>query len=411
MQEGHIHKKTLGLTPIRFVVTLIALGLVVLSPGRTSFAGQSADKLGGPNSVAEELREEGRSSGLARWNGWKDALKDRTGFDFDIEYSTSVQAYNESAADEDFSAGGIFRVFGAWELVGRGTENPGRLVFRIDHRHRYTELAPQDAGFAAGSALPTSSLYSDRGWGIVNLQWVQAFAKGRAGIVFGLSPADDYFHAYALANPLTAFSNLAFSIGSVIPIPDTGMALAAGGMLGDHFYVKAGVHDANGDANDPSLDVFGDWELYKNLEIGWTPDQDALYLKNVHLGVWHVDERDEAGVPDGWGITANASWHFEDSNWLPFLRGGWASGEATLLDAQVSAGVARKFRKRDLLGVGISWGSPSGDGGDQWTSELFYRIQIRNLAITPVIQLVANPALNPDEDLLVVGGVRVRIVF
>jgi porin len=77
----------------------------------------------------------------------------------------------------------------------------------------------------------------------------------------------------------------------------------------------------------------------------------------------------------------------------------------------VSAGVARKFRKRDLLGVGISWGSPSGDGGDQWTSELFYRIQIRNLAITPVIQLVANPALNPDEDLLVVGGVRVRIVF
>jgi len=373
--------------------------------------GQSRAQLGGPSSVEEELREEGRSSGLERWNGWKEALKERTGVDFGLEYSASAQVYDDSAAGEDFSAGGIFRFFGAWDLLGRGTETPGRLVFRIDHRHRYTDLAPQDAGLAAGSALPTAALYSNRRWGIVNLQWVQVLSGGRAGVVFGLSPADDYFHAYALANPLTAFSNLAFSTGSTIAIPDTGMALAGGGMLGDHFYVKAGVHDANGDSTDPSLDVFGDWELYKNLEIGWTTDQESLYLKNIHLGVWHVDERDDAGVPDDWGIVANASWHFEESGWLPFVRVGWADGDATLLDAQASAGVARGFRERDLLGVGVSWGSPSGGGGDQWTGELFYRVQIRNLAITPAVQLVADPSRHPDDDLLVIGGLRVRLVY
>jgi porin len=124
-----------------------------------------------------------------------------------------------------------------------------------------------------------------------------------------------------------------------------------------------------------------------------------------------VDERDHAGARDGWGIVANASWHFGESRWLPFLRAGWADGDATLLDAQLSAGVARGFRERDLLGVGISWGSPSLGGRDQWTGEIFYRSQIRNLAITPSLQLIADPSRHPDDDLLVVGGLRVRLVF
>jgi porin len=182
-------------------------------------------------------------------------------------------------------------------------------------------------------------------------------------------------------------------------------------MLSEHVYVKGGLHNANGDSTDPSLDVFGDWELFKNLEIGWTPDQGSLYLKNFHVGVWQVDEREEAGVPDDWGITANASWYFEGPRLMPFLRGGWASGDATLLDAEISAGVGRQVRDRDLLGVGLSWGSPSDGVRDQWTGELFYRLQIRNLAITPNVQIIVDPSRHPNNDLLVLGGLRARIVF
>ncbi len=247
---------------------------------------------------------------------------------------------------------------------------------------------------------------------MVNLQWSQTLLDGRAGIVFGFTPADDYFHAYAFANVLTAFSNLSFSTGGVIAIPDTGIGLAGGGMLGDHWYFKAGIHDANGSASDPNFDVFGDWEFYKNLEVGWTSSQDKLFLDNFHLGIWQVDSRDKAGLPEDWGITFNASWYFEDSNLLPFIRGGWADGKVTLLDGMVSAGVGKKFCKRDLAGVGLSWGSPAAVGqSDQWTAEVFYRKQVRNLAITPSLQLIANPAGNPSEDLLVVGGLRARVAF
>jgi porin len=372
-------------------------------------------RFGGPTSVQVELEEDRidtQRDGLERWNGWKDDLYERYGLRFSIEYNSLMQWLSPSAIDDDLLGGGNARLFGSWTLLGKDTKNPGSLVFRVDNRHAYTDLDPQNGSLAAGSGLPTGSLFSGREWGLVNLQWSQTILDGRGGFIFGMTPADDYFHAYAMANPLTAFSNLAFSIGGEVAIPDSGLGFAAGTTLGDHLYWKGGVHDANGSSSDPNLDVLGDWELYSNLEIGWTSAQDKLYLDNFHLGVWHADERSEAGVPEDWGLTANASWFFEDSRLLPFLRGGWSDGKSTLLDAQISAGLGKQFRERDLAGVGVSWGSPSGDGlRDQWTSELFYRIQWRNIAITPSIQLIGNPTSNPDEDAMVVGGLRARIVF
>lgn len=374
-----------------------------------------AARFGGPNSVQESLQEDRIDtlhSGLDRWNAWKDGLDDRYGLMFSVEYNALGQGYSDSGDGDDWSGGGNARFFGSWTLVGKGTPNHGSLVFRVDHRHGYTDLAPQGAGMAAGSAVPTGTLFSDRGWGLVNLQWSQAILNGRGGVIFGFTPADDYFHAYALASPLTAFSNLAFSTGGEIALPDTGLGLAAGTMLGEHWYWKGGVHDANGDATDPNLEVIGDWELYKNLEIGWTSGQGKLYVNNLHLGLWQVDERDEANVPESWGVVGNASWYIEEYRLLPFLRGGWSDGDATLLDGQITVGTGMRLRERDLAGVGISWGSPSAPGrDDQWTSEVFYRYQLDNLAITPSLQLIVNPATNYDEDTLLIGSLRGRIVF
>ena len=44
-----------------------------------------------------------------------------------------------------------------------------------------------------------------------------------------------------------------------------------------------------------------DWELCKNLEVGWTSSQDKLFLDNFHVGFWHIDLREDAGVPEDWG--------------------------------------------------------------------------------------------------------------
>ena len=69
----------------------------------------------------------------------------------------------------------------------------------------------------------------------------------------------------------------------------------------------------------------------------------------------------------------------------------------------------------DLLGFGFNWGEPNegtyGKGlRDQYTAEVFYRWQLApQLAVTPDLQWVRNPALNPTEDQIWIFGLRARL--
>ena len=72
---------------------------------------------------------------------------------------------------------------------------------------------------------------------------------------------------------------------------------------------------------------------------------------------------------------------------------------------------------QDLLGFGLNWGEPNEDTfgtglSDQYTLELFYRLQIaQRLAVTPNVQLLIDPAENPESDQIWVFGLRARIAF
>ncbi len=69
------------------------------------------------------------------------------------------------------------------------------------------------------------------------------------------------------------------------------------------------------------------------------------------------------------------------------------------------------------MGVGLNWSRPSADTlgadlDDQYTAEIYYRWQaLKVLAITPDVQLLLNPALNPAEDLETVWSIRGRVSF
>ena len=48
----------------------------------------------------------------------------------------------------------------------------------------------------------------------------------------------------------------------------------------------------------------------------------------------------------------------------------------------------------------------------QFTSEMFYRFQLTEfLAVTPDVQLIVNPALNPSADAIAFFGIRLRAAF
>ena len=67
----------------------------------------------------------------------------------------------------------------------------------------------------------------------------------------------------------------------------------------------------------------------------------------------------------------------------------------------------------DLFGIGVGWTRPASpllEG--QTTGEIFYRFHVTpNFAITPDLQVIVNPSLNPSVNTLWVAGVRARISF
>ncbi|MHC4213613.1 MAG: carbohydrate porin, partial [Planctomycetota bacterium] len=376
-------------------------------------------QFGGPRSVAAELTEADKvkepllrfprmDEALKPWFDFKKSIHDELGLSFNLDYQALYQ-YAEPSPGQDDAASGSFRFYGSWTLLGRDTNNTGSLVFKAEHRHRLgTQLDPQTLGAQAGSILPTGTMFNEFGnssWGVTNLYWQQRLNEGRLSFVVGKVDPTDYLDVYALINPLSAFTNLAFSTNPTIAAPNQGLGAAMGVMVSDKMYVVTGFSDASGDPTDEGFDTFfNEREYFKHVEVGWTPSFERRYLDNIHITAWQVDERKKAMVPKGHGITFSAT-KFINDKWLPFFRAGYADGDASLLQATVSTGIGYYIKEhRDLLGAGISWGEPSANElDDQYTAELFYRLQVaQNLAITPDIQLIINPALNPDENALVV---------
>ncbi len=383
---------------------------------------QNTSGLGGPSSVNNELREDAQKKEslfpeidetFQSWFEFKENLAKDTGLTFGIDYNFLYQNLSQSAGLDEAS-GGMFRVFGNWTLLGRNTEAPGSVVFKVENRHIFGKIAPQNLGFETGYVGLTGTQFGDFGWGVTNLYWQQKFNNGKISFVIGKVDPTDYVGIYGLTNPVTHFQNLAFLTDPTIAVPNQGLGMAVGAMLSDNIYFITGFSDANGEPTRDGFDTFfDDAEYFKHIELGWTSSFERRYFDNIHLTAWHVDEREKAQVPDSWGVAFSASW-FIDDQWMPFLRMGYSEGDAALNERNISIGLGRYFsRNGNLLGVGLSWGKPATDGlENQVTSETFYRLQMsKNWAITPSLQVIFDPALNPEKDVIAVFGIRSRLNF
>ena len=79
----------------------------------------------------------------------------------------------------------MFRVFGNWNLLGRNTDSPGSVVFKVENRHIFPKIAPQNLGFETGYVGLTGTQFGDFGWGVTNLYWQQKFNNGKISFVIG----------------------------------------------------------------------------------------------------------------------------------------------------------------------------------------------------------------------------------
>ena len=174
-------------------------------------------------------------------------MQEDHGLSIGVDYTTlGLSSSEKVASGNDNASSGMVRLFGSWDLVGRGTKNTGAMVYKVEHRHSYTDVAPQGFGFDQGYVGLIEPPFSDQGGRWTNLYWRQRFNEGKATVIAGLLDATDYLNVYALASPWTGFMNFAFSTGSAsVFIPnDATMGIAGGAMLTDNMFLIGGVVNA-----------------------------------------------------------------------------------------------------------------------------------------------------------------------
>ena len=360
--------------------------------------------------------------GFKDWDDWKKRVQEKTGLQFSVDYTAQGYWANENKLGEDDAGSGALRFYGRWDVMGKGTDTAGGIVFKIENRHSYTDVAVSDFGGELGYVGAVSPLLSAQGTRITHLHWRKAFNKGKSVYYAGWLDFTDYTDAYALASPWEDFSNLVFITGSgtIDGYPDGSLGVMGATFLSEHVYGSASIVDANSDPTDLFSGFetfFGDFETLKTLEIGYTQMPELVFLNNVHVTVWQIDERTQAEQPNGWGATFSIS-GLVGSRWFPFLRAGWSKDGGTLYEGSVSTGFGFKpARGVGFWGIGLNWARPNentfgAELNDQYTLETYFRLQLtQRFQLTPSIQYLKNPAANPLQSSLFVFGLRARAAF
>jgi porin len=380
------------------------------APGSTSRQLEEDDEVKSPVLTFLNIEET-----LQPWFDFKKELNERHGLQLGLAYTTTYQKADETLpGNEDEAMTGVFRISGKWALFNRGQKNKGSLVFSVDNRSRMNDVAASDFASEIGYIGPTATLFSGVDTVLVDLHWQQYLNDGNTGLLIGRYDPNDFMHVLGYANPWTTFQNINILFDSSVAYSDYGLGVGIGHWFENQYYVKAGFNDANGRVDE--LEIYNDGaEFFKFAEVGWSPSRDERYLKNIHLFAWHVDERDKDELDDAHGIAIGANWTW-DKTWMLFGKAGWSDAGA-VNDPQIykesyTVGSMYYFANRsDLAGVAVNWGKLAAPGLDsQTTTEMFYRLQLaQNLAITPSLQLLQDPALNAQDDSILIMGVRIRL--
>ena len=381
--------------------------------------------VGGPLDVGQTLESqrrervpifilEGVDRALEPYFDWKERLREEFGLGLGVDYQVLSQ-FATDALGEDDATGGALRLFGEWTLVGRDTERPGSIVFKVEHRHRISDVAPEAFGTELGYRGITGTAFGDFDHGMTDLYWKQQFWGDRpVELRLGRLAPTAFLDVTLTSDPLSTFLNLQHNFTPTLAYPaDGSWGAAAWAAVTDKIYVAGTFLDANSDTTE--MNFFEKSEFFTGLEVGWA-DRGARssFLDNVHATFWHTDAREDAGVDESWGAGLTGSWLFGEDRWGPFIRLGWSEGGAALLAKSAAVGVAGNIggERSDLIGCAISVGEGFGSRRTQSACEVFYRFQLaRRLAITPDVQVLFNPIDNADDDVIGVFGLRARLTF
>ena len=247
-----------------------------------------------PGSVMQQINIDKADTKISAWYALdsldqiKNRFYEKTGFIVNLDYNIIGMTATEVISDNNSAASGVFRAYGKYNFVGRGTGHEGGLIFKVEHRHKYTENPPREFSLLdVGYAGLVQSVFNDQKWRLTNLYWRQTFGSNRIVGYFGFVDMTDWTDVHAAASPWLSFNNPDFATGSLTIgglYPDGSLGLMMSAWLSEEIYIVGSLTDVNGMATEfwKSFDTFfSEFDTVKTLEIGYSPGLSSVFVKNA----------------------------------------------------------------------------------------------------------------------------------
>ena len=400
----------------------------VSSEERKSKFGYGTRRELGPTSVPSELVDADKVNEHPRFRipvvdrihdpyyAWKADLNKKYDLRFSIDYNILYQTFDSSPGPgtEQSGASGVARAFGEWVLLNRDDQGShGSLVTKFEHRHRMADIAPQDLGLQAGYAGITGANFNDAQWLTSNLYWKQRFLERKGLLILGQIDRGEYVDMLPIASPYTTFQNLSSVVNPVLPFTIQALGFHASYKGDAPLYVAGGMSDANAVSGKLRTDKYNG-ETFKHVAVGLTETRESFFSNNAQLTFWHQDRLSDTGGPESWGIVASAIKTSADAVWAVGGRAGWADEPAGPAERHLGLAITHNDPSDDdVHGLSVAWDDIwNAAQDDQITSEAFWNIQLSpNMEITPSVQYIANPALDPTKDDLWLYSARWRVTL
>ncbi len=259
---------------------------------------------------------------------------------------------------------------------------------------------------------PQGTISKRNGFRVPELAWQQAFARGSFVALAGVVSQGNYLDVNTYANSGRGqFLNSALINSMVVPLPGFNFAVNLQWQPAAEFYVMTGATAGNASAGQTPWTNFS-WQNWSVVsEIGFAPHD----FFGLGPGVYRVQPfLAQASGPTQGGIGFNFQQQLGRRS--PFA---WF-GRFGVGGSQVSAGASTQVGTgfvmegplehlglvskltNDYAGVGFVWSQPSATSKtvyhhDEYVAETFYTLQLAPmLRLQPDLQLVWNPAFNPD---------------
>jgi porin len=351
------------------------------------------------------------------------------GFRYSLQQTftlVSMTGVKKGDSDLDYYTLDLKAKWNVYNAPDSGTA--GWISSQVENKNGFNSASStQSAKSNLGTVTDPTGIWSSvNGFRIPELAWQQSLRHGEIVVVAGMVGQNNYIDRNAYADSGRGeFINSALINSQVLPLGQYNFGMNLQWQPVDEWYAMAGGSiGATPAGNAPWTDYSSkNWSL--PVEIGYAP-KDFL---NLGPGVYRIQPF-LAGANDttGGGLCFNLQQQLgSDSPFGWFGRFGFGDSKVTSgADVQAGTGfvIQGPFKhlllqrtSNDFLGVGFIWSQPSSTSKtiyheNEYGMETVYAMQLTpTIKIQPDLQVIWNPAFNPDHDQAVVFQLQLVLAW